>query len=135
MTKIKLPALNKSSKLAPREETTIVHYKHPIFCFKYLHKDYGLEPCSAEQKISFVERLCTLSKMDWQDIQLAHRHGMGSEKIARSAIQPGIPAGISEDVEHFLALRFYGKAPFVGYRNKFVFHVVFIDHNFSVYRH
>lgn len=34
-----------------------------------------------------------------------------------------------------LVLRILGKKPFIGHRNKFVFHILYIDNKFSVYNH
>lgn len=59
---------------------------------------------------------------------------LGAEKIARSAIRAPIPAGITEDVT-FLAIRYHGMRPILGYRDGRTFHLLFIDHSFSVYDH
>jgi hypothetical protein len=45
-----------------------------------------------------------LSKLTWQQIQQADRHGMGSEKINPSSIRAQLPS-ISGDIT-FIALRF-----------------------------
>lgn len=138
MANFKKPEYSSGKRIpTPSDEdhTTIKNYKHPIFCFKYLHKDYNVSFCEAEEKISLLERLVLLSQQDWQTLQLSPKHGIGSEKINRKSIIPSVPKDITEDVEFFLAFRFHGKAPFVGYRNKFIFHVVYIDRGFNVYPH
>ena len=108
---------------------------YPIFCFKYLHHDYHVNMCIQEDQINFLERLCKLSGMTWLEIQNANKHGLGSEKISRGSIKASIPSSITEDVEHFLALRFSGKKPFVGYRNGSIFHVIYLDRDFTLYKH
>lgn len=108
---------------------------YPVFCFRHLHPNYSLEVCESEDRERLIERLYLLSKMSWQDIQLTNKHGFGSEKIKREAIKPAIPQQISDDVTFFLALRYNGKKPIVGYRNGSIFHLVYIDYNFSVYNH
>jgi hypothetical protein len=108
---------------------------YPVFCFRHLHPNYSLEVCESEDRERLIERLYLLSKMSWQDIQLTNKHGFGSEKIRRESIKPAIPQQISDDVTFFLALRYNGKKPIVGFRNGSIFHLVYIDYNFSVYNH
>lgn len=108
---------------------------YPVFCFRHLHPNYCLDTCQSEDRERLIERLYQLSKMSWQDIQLTNKHGFGSEKIKRESINPAIPQQISEDVTFFLALRYNGKKPIVGYRNGAIFHLVYIDYNFTVYNH
>jgi len=108
---------------------------YPVFCLRHLHPNYSLDVCQTEDRERLIERLYQLSKMSWQDIQLTNKHGFGSEKIKRESINPAIPQQISEDVTFFLALRYNGKKPIVGYRNGPIFHLVYIDYNFTVYNH
>ncbi len=75
-----------------------------------------------------------LSKMTWSEIQNAPRHGLGTEKLPRSALKAAIPQSVTEDVT-FLALRYNGKAPMVGYRDGRTFYLLYLDHNFSLYKH
>lgn len=113
----------------------IPNYDYPIFCFKHLHKDHHLDHCTSDEKKSFIERLVLLSQMTWEQIKLAPRHGLGTEKIAVGSIKKGVPSFITEDVTFLLALRFDGKKPFIGHRNQFIFHVIFIDRDFTCYNH
>lgn len=106
----------------------------PIFCFKHLQKDYDIPDLQQADQAALVNQLRTLSKLTWQDIKQSGRHGLGTEKIARSSIKVAIPTVITEDVQ-FLAFRFSGKKPMIGYRSHDVFHLVFLDHDFSVYNH
>ena len=115
--------------------TEIDNFQHPVFCFKYLHKDHDLDKCKDEEKKCLIEKLVKLSSMNWQDIQLAPKHDLGSEKIHVDAIKKTIPDIVTEDVTHLLAMRFDGTKPFVGHRNKFIFHIFYIDRDYSVYKH
>lgn len=110
-------------------------FDYPIFCFKHLHKNHDLDKCDDPEKKSLMEKVVKLSQLSWQDIQNAPRHGLGTEKIAISSIKPKCPPFITEDVSFLLALRFDGKKPILGHRNRFVFHVIFIDRDFTVYNH
>lgn len=108
---------------------------HPIFCLRYLHKNYDVESCNQDEQSALIRQMANLSKLSWDDIKLTGKRGMGSEKIKRKSIQVSIPKEVTPDVEDFLALRFSGKKAFVGFRNQFVFHIIYIDANFSVYKH
>jgi len=110
-------------------------HNHPVFCLRYLHKDYNVELCSKDDRSSLIRQMANLSTLSWDQIKRAPRHGMGSEKISRDSIIASIPIEITPDVNSFLALRFSGKKVFVGFRNHFIFHVIYIDRNFSVYNH
>ncbi len=135
--KIKSTSVPKTGvKIKPLiEKIEIEDFKHPIFCFKYLQKDFNLENCNQDEKTALIEQIVRLSSMDWQDIQYTQRHGLGSEKISVSSIKASKPSIITEEVESLLALRFLGKAPFVGLRNRFIFHVIYIDRAYTLYPH
>jgi hypothetical protein len=110
-------------------------YDYPIFCFKHLHNNHNLEKCTDDEKKSLMEKVVQLSQMSWLDIQNAPRHGLGTEKIDRNALRPACPSFITDDVGFLLALRFQGKKPILGHRDRFIFHVIFIDRDFTVYKH
>lgn len=114
-----------------------LNFSHPVFCFKYLHKDYNLDKCTSNEKRCFIEQLILLSQHDWNTLQLSNKHGIGSEKIDINALSNGIhiPYNLTQEVKHLLAFRFDGKKAFIGYREKFVFHIFFIDRAFNVYKH
>lgn len=112
---------------------SIYHHKHPIFCFKYIHKEFDLEKCTADEKVAFIEQVCRLSQLSWQDIEYTQRHGLGTEKISVSSLGAKCPSIVTDEVTHLLALRFIGKMPFLGYRDRFLLHVLFIDRTHSLY--
>ena len=116
------------------DETTSYDSQPPIFSLRFLAKSHDLEKCELNEKAAFADKLCKLGKSEWRELRQAPRHGMGYEKIDRSAIKPGIPSHITEDVD-FIAFRFYNKAPMVGYRDRQIFHVVWLDRKFDVYSH
>jgi hypothetical protein len=108
----------------------------PIFSFEKMldGSGYSVNCCDQENQAAALKSLFKLSRMKWQEIRNAPRHGLGTEKIARTSIKAPIPAGISEDVT-FLAIRYHGRRPMLGYRDGRTFHIIFLDHNFSVYDH
>ena len=109
-------------------------FNYPVFCLKYLHKDWDLSRCEKDQKISLIERMCKLSTMTWDQIRQTHKHGFGSEKIQQENLRAARPSHITPDVT-FYALRFDGLRPMVGYKSHFIFHILYLDTNFSLYEH
>jgi|WetSurMetagenome_2_1015567.scaffolds.fasta_scaffold00004_2 hypothetical protein len=110
-------------------------HNHPIFCLRYLHKDYNVESCSPSDRASLIRQMANLSQLSWDEIKQSGRHGMGSEKINRKSIRVSFPQEITPDVEDFLALRYSGNKAFIGFRNRYIFHMIYIDSDFSVYKH
>lgn len=117
------------------DTTTNMDIKHPVFCFKYLHKKYHLDKCQPKEKIALIERITKLCSMTWDDVKMASKDGFGTEKISQKSIKgAAIPSHITKD-EILYALRFDGKKPMVGYKRAFVFHVVYLDRDFTLYDH
>ncbi|RKZ91860.1 MAG: hypothetical protein DRR19_06015 [Candidatus Parabeggiatoa sp. nov. 1] len=126
-------------KITPNKPTSSksfsTQHEHPIFCFKYLDRNYySLGACTKEEKAAFADTLDRLSQLTWAEISKSHRHGLGYEKIARNSIRATIPTHVKEDVI-FIAFRFYGKAPMVGYRTDVIFHILWIYRDFTLYQH
>ncbi|MDO7884268.1 hypothetical protein [Hymenobacter cheonanensis] len=94
-----------------------------------------IEDCDKDNQAAFIKKLTMYSRMTWDEIRVAPRHGLGAEKIKRDAINASIPSWATADVSFFLSFRYNGKKPFVGHQRDQVFHVFWIDHDFSVYDH
>lgn len=126
---------NKGAHIAaPETQSKPANSETPVFCLHYLKGAFCVTQCESDDKAAFVDRLHTLSKMTWQQIQVSPRHGLGHEKIEQNAIRTGLPPHVTKDVT-LLAFRFNGKKPMVGYRSGRVFHILFVDHNFTLYDH
>jgi len=115
-------------------------YNYPVFCLKYLHKNYDIDTCvsCSDRKFlkGFVKKLKTLSDLSWTDIQLSDCRGHGAEKIASKSIKPSMSTKISEDVKDFLSFRFAGdEGRIIGFRSSNIFHITFIDIDLTVYDH
>lgn len=106
----------------------------PVFSLEYLGGNYCLSKCELAEKAAFAERLHKLSQLTWAEIQRAHRHGLGCETITRDSIKASPPPAVTDDVR-FLAFRFNGMAPMVGYRDGRIFFVIWLDRDFSLYDH
>ena len=133
---MKHPESNRGRILsAPESKYNAIDY--PIFCFKHIHRDYNLDRCNESEKKLLMEHLVKLSSRTWTQIQLAPRHGAGSEKISLSSIKAPLPQTfpLTDDVASLLAIRFDGMKAVIGFRNGFIFHIFYIDRDFSLYHH
>jgi hypothetical protein len=72
--------------------------------------------------------------LTWNEIISSPRHGVGYEKIAHDAIRSPIPTHIKSDI-NLIAFRFCAKAPMVGYREENIFHIGWLDRDFTLYSH
>lgn len=108
--------------------------QYPVFCLHHVDPSWCITNCEPQDKINFANRLRALSQISWEQIKIAPRHGLGTEKITRHGVKFKIPPEVTSDVE-LIALRFSGKKPMVGYRDLDVFHIICFDRNFRAYNH
>lgn len=106
----------------------------PVFSLRHIQQDYCISRCDQDDKVAFADQIVLLSKLTWGQIKFAPKHGLGSEKIARSSFNVPIPDSVKEDVT-FLAMRYNGKKAMVGFRDRAVFHILWFDRDFTVYDH
>jgi len=123
----KIQAHPSSSELAQKNP--------PTFSLRYLDKGYCLSKCEQEEKAAFADTLHKLSQLTWQQINQAPRHGLGFEKLAGDSIKGTIPPHLRGQDVNFIAFRFHGQAPMVGYRDQSVFYVIWLDRAFTLYNH
>lgn len=95
---------------------------------------FSIDECNKDEKAQILDALSKRSKCSWGTIKAAHRHGIGTETIARASIRASIPAVLTEDTA-IIAMRCIGMAPMVGYRDGPVFHIVWIDREYKLYKH
>jgi hypothetical protein len=121
---IRRPAAVPGAKIRPGAAATgSPDRSPPVFCLRHLAEGWRVTDCERDDQAAFAKTIEKLSRLSWQEIRGAPRHGLGTEKIARDALRPAVPAGITEDVQ-FLAIRFSGIKAMVGYRSADTFHVV-----------
>lgn len=108
--------------------------KPPLFSFEFMQPDYCVSACTSDERSSVLSKLRTLSQMTWQQIKQADRHGLGCEIIARHSFHVAIPKFLTDEV-NLLAIRAIGKAPMVGFRTGRIFHILWVDRDFTVYDH
>lgn len=132
------PELNKGKRFGagPSVNAREEHGKEtPTFCFHYVDPEYCITRCEKDDIVAFADHLRMFSQLTWNDIIQADRHKLGREKIARSSIKRPIPKHLTDDVT-FIALRFSGKKPMVGYQSGRTFHAIWFDRNMKgIYNH
>lgn len=118
-------------------ETTVNYDEHPpIFSLERLQGGkFCLQSLDQDGKANFAEAIFRRKNQTWKSIKGMPKHGLGFEKISVSSIKAAIPPFITPDVEHFLAFRFHGKKPMVGYRKNDIFYVLWFDNSFTLYDH
>lgn len=99
-----------------------------------MSRDFCLSKCDKAEKAAFADTLHKLSQLTWSQLKQLDRHKLGYEKISRGVLKAGIPPHLKDDVD-FIAFRFDGKKAMVGYRDEHVFHVIWLDRTFTLYKH
>lgn len=128
----------KQSRLSPNKSSlSSTNSKKPIFSFSKMRDNtgYSVSCCDDANCAALTKQLYKLSRLTWQEIQNTQRHGLGHEIIPLSSIQQeAIRSAFPEDSTP-IAFRYKGKAPMIGYRTDQVFHIICLDHDFTVYQH
>lgn len=136
--KIKKVSLNDSSRIREPDEvpTSSSNDLHPAFCFKHCQTQFTIDDCDNDAKVRLAEKIYKLSNINWNEIQKSPRHAMGHEIINLNSIRVPLPVKTPGD-RNFLSFRLGGgkKSVFIGYRERKVFYVVWIDPNGEVYSH
>lgn len=108
--------------------------KYPVFSFKYLQDKYCISKCEKREKASFADRLRMIGKCPWNEIFLNGRHELGFEKISKKSLRVGIPDCVKEDTE-IIAFRYFEMKPMLGFKDKEVFHILWVDRKMKTYKH
>jgi hypothetical protein len=132
MSKIKKKNTQLNKIKIPSENS--IEFDYPIFCFRYLQT---VSNGDFKFYSDFVERLKKISTLTWNQINVADRHGFGTEKMPVKLIKPLLPRFITPEVSHLTVFRANGdNRPFLGLRNGTVFHIIFVEEKFGdVYDH
>ena len=107
--------------------------KRIVFSFQYIDKS-ALDDFEFSDFKALLDQFKILSTLTWKQIRQSGRHGLGTEKIDSSDISAKIPNIIDEDIT-LLAIRYKGKAPMIGFRERDIFHILWIDRTFTLYKH
>lgn len=109
----------------------------PTFSLHYmtLNTGYCLTRCTVHERAAFASRIREMSQLTWIQIKGSGRHGQGCEEIPQRQIRGSkIPTGVHPDAT-LLSFRCIGTAPMVGFREGQMFHIVWIDRDYTLYKH
>lgn len=110
--------------------------KPPIFSLEKLQPGkYCFSRLDRNCKAMFAEAIYKRKSLTWRELKSAGRHGLGTEKMSRSAIKATMPEFIKDDVKDFMVFRYHGTRPMVGIRQHDIFYVLWFDPNYSLYDH
>lgn len=108
----------------------------PVFSLQRIpNTKYCLSALDRDNKAAFADSIYKRRTITWKEIKQLHRHKLGFEKISRDSVKLNMPNSVTDDVNDFIAFRYNGMAPMVGYRQKDVFYVLWFDHDFTLYEH
>lgn len=65
--------------------------------FQFITHDFDCKRFSAKQLEGVLERLSNLSKMEWDQIYKAGRHGLGSEFVNEGELKFTVPTSMDSD--------------------------------------
>jgi len=128
---------NTNKIIKPEKDRDYPDKKPPRFSFRLLvkHLNYGYKSLQKDHKVALLDTLHLLSQCQWAELRLAHRHGMGYEKIEKNSINFTLPDELSDDCK-IIAFRFYAKAAMLGYRSEGgTFYIIAFDTKFKAYNH
>ena len=127
------PAADSGSRLKAHGSSEINwDLERPIFALHAMPDSHCVDTCEANEQASFATALWKRSRLSWRDLRQAPRHGLGYEKIAK--VNVAIPDSVPADAS-MIAFRFDGMKAMVGYRDRNIFHVLWLDRDFTVYDH
>jgi len=137
MSKIRQRLTEGGKNILPRTPAKSISFDDycPHFSLEHVADAYCITRCAKEDRAAFAVQLRKLSQLTWKELRRTPHEGFGCEVIDRNQIRAGIPSNVTEDVDKFLAFRFSGKKPMVGYRDERVFHILWFDRDFSLYDH
>jgi hypothetical protein len=132
--KIRRPTQHSGKNIAAPEQLESSNTKHPVFCFQYMDSDFGTEKCEKNEKVDVLRKLCQLSQQSWLDLLQKLKIQGGFTTIPREQLRRPTPAHVTEDTP-IIKVRFKDAKTLVGYRDGVVFHIVWIDRDYSLYNH
>lgn len=137
MNKIKQPKIEaNASYVASPEAVGSTDQFSPVFSLEFMDEGhYGLSSCQRDEKAAFADTLRMLSQQTWGELRQNSRKKMGYEQIPRRQIKGRVPVKVPADVEHFIAFRFQGQKPMIGYRAGRTLFLIWLDRDFTLYDH
>lgn len=107
---------------------------YPIFCFQYnQNENYTCKALDGQKAHALLQKLDKWGKTPWAVVQSGDRKGIGHEIISSNSIKVSIPEIAKK--QKILSTRFHGDCRLLGFRENSIFHILWIDHDLSVYSH
>lgn len=104
----------------------------PLFGLQHLPRTC-LTQCTKDDQAAFADTLSKLSQLTWAQIRAINRHKLGFETIPQDELSIGtLP--VSKEVR-ILVFRFSGMKAMIGYRDRATFFPLWLDIDFSAYKH
>lgn len=104
----------------------------PKFSLQYVQSKYCINRCTKDEKCDFVNAMYKRKDHSWKKLFIEPHDKLGLE-IIKKGLKVTCPECASG--KELLSLRFSGKKPMVGFRERDVFYVLWFDRDFSVYQH
>lgn len=120
--------------VAPDQRSGSTNLLKPVFSFEYLVTSHSVDVCESDDRSALAVQLSKIGSLTWAELQGAHRHGLGYEKIAQTSMKVALPAIVTPDIT-LIAFRFNGKKPMIGYRSDQTFYILFLDSKYTCYKH
>jgi hypothetical protein len=134
----KLSSRARQQKLKSKQGVTspsvLAQIQHPVFCLHYLDSQYCLTKCNQEERASFANTIRMLSQIPWNEIIAKGVHGYEKIINKKSVNRGNLPSCITEDTP-IIGFHFHKKKPMVGFRRECIFHIVWFDPKFTLYKH
>ena len=135
--KIKDRARRKKLSQQPVSSPSIIStIDYPIFCLHYIaNNKYSLANCTRDERAACMNTMRILSQFSWQYIESNHVKGCHiiKNKDSISVTKPE-PSPMSPELP-VIAFEFGDNKKMVGYRRECVFHIIWLDRDFSLYPH
>lgn len=116
----------------PFHDTHSNDRKPPVFSLYNLQKNYDINDCEKEFKHKVINKLRKLSESTWIELILMPKKS-GFEPIPAKKLLVKRPPYISDDIK-ILSTRMSGGGRILGFRDRDVFHIVWIDPNHKTYK-
>lgn len=123
--------IHKTPATNPAELPRTIDY--PILCLHYLSQKYCITKCNRDEKAGFADAIRMLSQQKWS--QIITNRVLDFEKIRdRRDIREAVPQGLTEDLP-IIGFLFHDRKRMVGCRSGPIFHIIWLDRDFSLYNH
>lgn len=115
------------------EVESLSKINYPLFSFRYFH-DFSMKNCKEPQFfIDYINRLCKLSQLGWNEIRKSQTHSFGMESMPKTQIKHRglLPSFVTKDVDLHIFRAVGDNRVMVGLQEGKIFHVFFVEAKFG----